>query len=1023
LSILFAFPGFTAPVPATSDAGGVLSGLTIASFTGSGQTSIQAVATDSSGNIYVTGTTSSADFPVKNAAQPVFGESRILRSADLGLPWTHMGLPPSDVNGVVPDPVSPQIIFAGGNAGIFKSADAGQTWATIYPLPNTNSFTGALVIDPGNHLRLAALLSSGYLIRSVDGGNTWTTISPPCRLSSCGGDGAESLIADPTGSGALIVATFGLYISRDWGLTFQNLYGGGGNVAAFDPSNPGWIYVDYSIGVSGTLVFSKDFGATWTPKASPSTTFSAIVELQVDPNQPNVLVATTASGVYKSSDGANSWTEQAQAIGSAPFSAEDHDPFLLVNHTCSPGGGMFAIGSSFGSAGKIDFSPDDGATWTTPQLTGVNNVAMGPGCAAYVTRNTTTDAFVAKVSANGTVQWATYLGGSDQDVPVALAVDAQGNCYVAGNTTSSDFPATVPLIGVKGASSVFITKFSPDGKIAFSAIVSGEGANRASAIAVDTSGNVYVAGGTNSMSFPVTSGVLGTSLAADSSTGFLIKLSGVAVPVYSTYLGTAFTAPGAILVDANNQAIVAGTGPAPGLPPPSASGSAPAFIVKLNQSASQAVSGVYLPIVNQGAVPLALAMDAKGNLLIFGTTFVGSNFTATPGAYSSTPSLSPCTAEEFDSPNAGDAFLIKLDGSTFQTLYTAQLGAACGVEAGTIAVDPSGAVVLAMTTGAGLALQNPLLAGPTCEEYSSVIAKISADGSTLQFATYLDSCGSPGVAVAPNGSIVAGVSLSYPGGGATVLNLGAPNASAISINQVANAFSGDQSAVASGGLYTLTGSGFQPAFVDLGINPTSNLPTQLEGVKVLFDGVPASILEVAPGRVIVAAPERVIRPARGTAPPKFTSIRISYNGSLSNPVWMPVATALPGILTIGMLNPSSTTADGYVQNQDGTLNSATNPAPVGSTIKLFVAGTGAATHSVPDIAVYSTWQTFMPDVQTAPLTVTSIPGYISSVFQVAVPVPASIENTGPRVSVGLQFQLGGFDFVPAASNLIGVYIK
>jgi uncharacterized protein (TIGR03437 family) len=933
-----------------------------------------------------------------------------------------MGLPPSDVNVVVPDPVSPQIIFAGGNAGIFKSSDGGQTWATIYPLPNTNSFTGALVIDPGNHLRLAALLSSGRLILSVDGGNSWTSTSPPCPLSSCG---AESLIADPTGSGALIVATFGLYISRDWGQTFQNLYGGGGNVAAFDPSNPGWIYVDYSIGVSGTLVFSKDFGATWTPKSSPSTIFSALVELQVDPNQPNVLVATTASGIYKSSDGANSWTEQPQTIGSAPFSVEEHDPFLLVSRTCNPGGGMFAIGSSVGSAGKIDFSPDDGATWTTPQLTGVNNVAMGPGCVAYVTRTASTDAFVAKISANGAVQWATYLGGSDQDVPVALVVDAQGNCYVTGNTTSSDFPSTVPLIGVKGASSVFIAKFSPDGKIAFSAIVSGESANSASAIAVDTSGNVYVAGATNSTNFPVTSGVLGTSLAADSGTGFLIKLSGTAAPVYSTYLGTAFTTAGAILVDANNQAIIAGTGPAPGLPTPpvSLSGNAPAFVVKLNQSASQAVSGIYLPIVNQGATPLALAMDANGNLILFGTTFFGSNFTSTPGAYSSSPSLSACTSEQFDSPNAGNAFLLKLDGSTFQTIYTAQLGAACGIEAGAIAVDPSGAVVIAMTTGAGLALQNPLLAGPTCLGDSSAIAKISADGSTLQFATYLNSCGSPGVAIDADGSIVVGVTSNYPGGGAAVLNLGVPNASAISLNQISNAFSGDQNAVVGGGLYTLTGYGFEPAPIDLGINPTSSLPLQLEGVKVLFDGEPASIVEVAPGRVIVSTPERLIRPVRGTVPPKFTSIRISYNGSLSNPVWMPVATALPGILTTGQLNPSAAAADGHVQNQDGTLNSASNPAPVGSTIKLFVTGMGATMHSVPDMAVYSTWQSFIPDVKTVPLTVTAIPGYISSVFQVAVPVPASIENRGPHVSVGLQFQLAVSDYIPPASNLIGVYIK
>src|ERR1017187_6751174 len=55
------------------DAGGVLSQLGIAAFGGSGQTSIQAAAADASGNIYIAGTATSPDFPVKNAAQPVFG--------------------------------------------------------------------------------------------------------------------------------------------------------------------------------------------------------------------------------------------------------------------------------------------------------------------------------------------------------------------------------------------------------------------------------------------------------------------------------------------------------------------------------------------------------------------------------------------------------------------------------------------------------------------------------------------------------------------------------------------------------------------------------------------------------------------------------------------------------------------------------------------------------------------------------------------------------------------------------------
>ncbi len=102
-------------------------------------------------------------------------------------------------------------------------------------------------------------------------------------------------------------------------------------------------------------------------------------------------------------------------------------------------------------------STDAGATWQMPQLGGVQHLVTGPGCAVYAVKAILPDVFIAKLSpgARDTI-WSTFLGGSGQDTATALAVDAQGNVYVAGITQSNDFPTTSPLIG---AASLFSHPF------------------------------------------------------------------------------------------------------------------------------------------------------------------------------------------------------------------------------------------------------------------------------------------------------------------------------------------------------------------------------------------------------------------------------------------------------------------------------------------------------------------------------------------------------------------------------------
>ena len=1003
--------GFAQRPPAHRDTAGVLGGLSIASFTGTNQDSIQAAATDASGNIYVAGTTSSPQFPVKNAEQPVFGDSRILRTTNLGATWTASGNPPADVTVVVADPVSPQVLFSGGSNGIYKSTNAGQTWRVVYSFP-VGYLGFSMVIDPGNHLRLAALTPPAGLIRSLDGGETWTP-GGQCPVSACTG----RLIADPTGSGALLV-TFNLSISRDWGLTFQPLSPPGPGIpstAAFDPSNPGWIYADVTGPSTATLSLSTDYGSTWTSKASPPSKDTGIVNLGVDPNQPNTLFAATLNALYKSTDGAAPWTLQAGSLGpqlGPSFFPDTLYPFVLVPHTCSPAGGLLAINSA------VAFSPDFGVTWTTPQLTNLTSVAAGPGCTFYVTRTTSSDAFVAKIAPDGGVQWATYLGGSDIDAAVALVLDQQGNVYVAGNTSSPDFPTTVAHIGPQGENSAFITKFSPGGQVIYSATLGGEAANIAIALAVDAGQDAYIAGRTNSSQFPVTPGVIATSLEPGSYTAFLAKLSSDATLAYATYLGTSGTYPAAILVDTNEEAIVAGTGLVPGLS--SSSGEEPGFVMKVNSAASQVVSATYLPVTP--FMITGLAADAQNNLVILaeGSTNAPQ---ATPGAYAS-PEPSACIEASLGPPRP-NAFVMKLRASDWQPVYTAVFAAPCGIQTGAVSIDPNGSAVLAMAGGAGLPLRSPLLAGPVCAENSSVIVKLSADGSTLLFGTYLDTCGIPAIAAAGDGSIYAGVSPTQSGDTMSVLHLTNPNPASISLDRIWNSFSGDASAVAGGGLYTLTTSGFQPSAVNLGINPSQNLPLELSGVQVKFDGVPAAILSTAPGQIMVAVPQDLSIPdtrggvEKSPGNASFLSVELIYNGVLSNKVLMPVRRSLPGLLTLDFPNLPSGFVDGNIRNQDGTLNDVNHPAALGSTITLFATGMGAtnpvvATGSVaqslavsPVTHVYPTWLTGGPE------NVFSVPGFVSSMFQIQVPVPpyiqdlqgTSVGNGVTRASIGLLFAI------------------
>jgi Abnormal spindle-like microcephaly-assoc'd, ASPM-SPD-2-Hydin/Beta-propeller repeat len=271
-----------------------------------------------------------------------------------------------------------------------------------------------------------------------------------------------------------------------------------------------------------------------------------------------------------------------------------------------------------------------------PQL-GCNPTAPG-GCE---------NAFITKLDPTGKLVFSTYLGGSDLDQGAAIAVDANGNVIVAGVTESSDFPhagAVSALTCPINNNCYFLASLKPDGSaLNYSGQVGGaEGpySSNNGRLAVDPSGNAYLAGITNSPNFQITSGTLAPSFAGyPNIASFVLKIDPTGKLIYSTVIpGSAapnladvfnnFFQPTGITADSSGTATVAGTG-GPGLPTTSgviastfpnlvSAGSFTAgYVMQLNATASAVNYGTYVP----GTDSLGgLAIDNGGNLYVTGDT-------------------------------------------------------------------------------------------------------------------------------------------------------------------------------------------------------------------------------------------------------------------------------------------------------------------------------------------------------------------------------------------------------------------
>jgi hypothetical protein len=242
-------------------------------------------------------------------------------------------------------------------------------------------------------------------------------------------------------------------------------------------------------------------------------------------------------------------------------------------------------------------------------------------------------------AAGSALVYSTYLGGSAQDTGDAIAVDSTGAMYIAGNTNSANLPtanAIQPTYG--GVGDAFVTKLSPSGNaLVYSTYLGGSNFDGAIGIAVDSAGAAYVAGNTFSTNFPTVSAFQSTFTGDQDTFITKVNAAGTAL-VYSTYLGGNHTVQpgvGGLAVDGTGDAYVAGLTNSTNLPTVGAlqatygGGSRDGFISELSATGTALVFSTYLGGSGDDFVA-ELAPDSSGNLYVTGNT-LSTNFpTANP---------------------------------------------------------------------------------------------------------------------------------------------------------------------------------------------------------------------------------------------------------------------------------------------------------------------------------------------------------------------------------------------------------
>ena len=951
-----------------------------------------AIATDREGYVILAGGTASYDFPVTNGSRNAGTQFAVTN--DDGRTWTPLGNLPSGVPAaVLADPSAPHTWYAGATNGIFKSTDDGIAWqmtlqgqadCTIAALCGFTSLS-ASAAQPGTVYALG-----NSIWKSTDSGATWTAIVLPGDVHPR----PIYLAQHPTEPDRLFTAVYsaGLYDlqSFDGGATWSafsppvphpanNCFTG----INFDRTDPQRFYASEHCDVFRTT----DNGATFELMDVPPGAYS----VTPDPVLPNILYAA-GNGLWRSTDAGQTW-DIALTNGQGSFNSVITDP---------------AHPATAYAGGYVTF--DHGATFRLLPL-GRNpaNIAFDPHTPnrAIAAAAGATSGFLMRLNSAGDIMASSYFGGQGVTNIAAAATDADGNIYLTGTSTSPDFPITpdaylsLPPALSAARTFAFVTKLSPYLDIVYSTFLTQDNLQPA-AIAVDPEGAAVIAGTTYS------NGAYCAILKLDPGGSNLL---------FSQLLGSprGYSYCTSVAAASNGQTVAAGYTQSPGFPTAGAGastslkGAGDAILLRLDRDGTVLDSTL---IGGSGAdTGVALALDSSSNIYLTGVT-ASPDFPVTPNAWQGAlrsncayPSSAVATGMigTITYYRMDDAFIAKFDPAG-NMLFSTYLGADCYDVPTAIAVDAPGHVWIAGETNSSPFPQAvPFESGPVAQQYKGFVSEFDETGGNLLLSSYTGGGERPLLAVDPAGSAwIAGSSSAPPSpytgppappvprsGHAYLAKIQTQFPYPISLRTAGNAFSLRSGPVSPGQITLITADGLVPAeSIDLGFTPTAPLPHTLAGVQVLFDGEPAPMASVAPGRAVCVAPNSL-------AGKSSVNLQIAVNGTLSNVLVAEVA-ADRALLT----RDGSGAGPAYARNADGSLNSKDNPAPRNSIVTLYLTGAGIVDASCPLGG-------------TAPATATTsllnvaapVAGYLCGFYQMLVTAPSYSGEIAPLFGVAVTYSV------------------